>query len=281
MQSTIGYWYPQWLKKLKTVEQPAFELDRLFLHRTGWHSATLRAYPEKQLSPEQITELESLVNRRAQGEPLAYLMGTQGFWDMVLAVNESTLIPRPETELLVETLLAQFGPETHKAVLDMGTGSGAIACALAKARPHWQVWAVDISEAALAVARQNVALLHLNSQVQCIAGSWFEPLVGLEFDIIVSNPPYIAESEPEPYQGDCRFEPPGALMSGPTGLEALQHLIDESPHFIKKKGWLLLEHGYRQQERVLALMQARGWQLTKGTLDLNGLPRLCVGQWCE
>lgn len=282
MSLTLGYWYAQWLHQLKTVvENPGFELELLLAEITGWHSATLRAYPEKQLSLEQIEQLQKWVNQRASGMPMAYLLGSQGFWNVILKVNESTLIPRPETELLVERLLAQFGPETHKTVLDLGTGSGAIAIALAKERPHWQIWAVDVSEAALEVARHNVVQWGLNAQVHCLKSHWFESLSGLNFDIVVSNPPYIADNEPEPHQGDCRFEPKQALISGASGLEALQHLIDESPFYLQPGGWLLLEHGYRQQSRVLALMQERGFCQLTGLMDFNGLPRVCVGQWCE
>ncbi len=255
MAYKAGTWYDIFLKQLRQTqgEGARLEVDRLFEYVTGRRPALMRAYPEKLLSPAQIEQLVVLVQRRLRGEPLAYLIQSQGFWDLDLRVNAHTLIPRPETELLVQQILAQWDSSTFKRILDCGTGSGAIALALASERPSWEIWGVDISGAALAVARYNAERLGL-SRVQFVEGDWFSPFKdsGLKFDCIVANPPYIAASDPHPHQGDCAFEPKGALIAGETGLECLTHLIQAAPQYVQAGGVLALEHGWDQQAAVLA-----------------------------
>ena len=245
----------------------------------GVTAASLRAFPEKPVTQEQSDQLQALLTRSLQGEPIAYLTGEQGFWDLVLKVNEHTLIPRPETELLVQYLLDKWDLTTSKKIVDLGTGSGAIALALAKARPKWQIWGVDQSAAALEVAQTNAQALQLNN-VQWLQSDWFSALEGMQFDAIVSNPPYIAEDEPHPSLGDLRFEPIAALVSGKTGLESLQCLIQEGAQYLYPQGLLLLEHGFRQQPAVIDLLKAHGWQDVEGFKDLAGWPRMCVASGC-
>lgn len=275
--NSIGAFYHALLQQAGDLETPGLELDRLFEKVLGCSVAVLRAFPEKSISPEHGEKIEQLFKRRLAGEPLAYILGEQGFWDIVLKVNEQTLIPRPETELLVEYLLAQWGPETQKKVVDLGTGSGAIALALAKARPRWEIWGVDQSAGALAIARENAAALKAQN-VHWRQSDWFSGLEGMAFDAIISNPPYIAAHEPHPGIGDCRFEPLSALVSGETGLEDLQLLIEQARAYLNSEGLLVLEHGFRQQAQVLALMRDMGWVNPTGFVDLTGWPRMVVGK---
>ncbi len=252
------------------------DVDRLIEYVTKLAPAKIRAFPDITLPLAQQDTLTHLVARRLQGEPIAYLTQTQGFWDLNLRVNEHTLIPRPETELLVEYLLRLWDMDTTKTVLDVGTGSGAIALSFGFARPLWQVWGTDVSSDALTVARHNGKWM---PNVQFLEGSWFTPVAGQRFDAVVSNPPYIGAHEPHPQEGDCRFEPQNALIAGETGLEALFHLIEEAPHYLNPMGWLVLEHGYQQQPAVLERLKARGFRHLTAFQDYNRQPRLCVGQW--
>lgn len=240
----------------------------------------LIARPETLLSPHQQQQYQHLVQQRSTGQPVAYLTGHKGFWTLDLAVSAATLIPRPETETLIEFVIQNFKTETLK-LLDLGTGSGAIALAIASERPHWHITATDVSTAAIDVARKN-AERHGLTHIDFRLGDWFESLESRptdeRFDIIISNPPYIAESDPHLSQGDVCFEPQLALQSGPTGLNAIQHLIDNSKHYLKNHSWLVLEHGYDQKQAVRQRLTQVGFGDIRQHNDLAGNPRMSAGK---
>jgi len=234
----------------------AREVDLLIAHALGRSTAWLFAHGEFAPSEGEAAQIEALIAQRARGVPVAQLTGRRGFWTLDLSVNAHTLIPRPETELLVELALARL-PQDHAClVADLGTGSGAIALALASERPRAQVIGSDISFDALQVARANAQQLGLPN-VEFRLGDWCSVLAAPErFDLIVSNPPYIADSDPHLVQGDLRFEPRGALASGVDGLDAIRCIVSAAPRHLKVDGWLLLEHGYRQGAAARALLAA-------------------------
>ena len=235
-------------------------------------------WPEKELSTEQQQQFEQLLQQRKQGKPVAYLIGEREFWSLRLQVNEATLIPRPDTELLVELALAQTLPEQQKAnVVDLGTGTGAIALSLAHENPHWKVCAVDMSSEALKVAKNN-AELNKVTNVTFLHGSWCEPLGDFLLDMIVSNPPYIRSDDHHLSQGDVRFEPITALASGPDGLNDIRIISRQSLPLLKKSGWLLIEHGYDQGEAVQGILHQDGFSKVQTKQDLSGQDRVTLAQ---
>lgn len=248
------------------------EANLLVAHAVGVPAVALYAHPERVVSAEEAIRAHDLVARRAAGEPVAYLLGGREFYGLRLNVTPDVLIPRPETELLVDLALDRLASGKPARVLDLGTGSGAIAIAIAHARPETRVVAVDRSEAALAVARGN-AERHGLANLDFAHGPWFEPLAGQSFDLIVSNPPYVAEADPHLQRGDLRHEPLTALAAGPEGLDDLRVIIAAAPGHLHEGGWLLLEHGVDQQAAVLELLGARGFGECRGHSDLAGLPR--------
>lgn len=254
---------------------PREDAEMLLLHALDWPRTRLFTHPEEQLSGERRQLLEKLVKRRIAGEPVAYITGTRGFWTLDLQVDARVLIPRPETELLVERALTLRPGSPEASVLDTGTGSGAIALALASERPRWRITATDRSPDALAVASTNGA--HLGLQVEWLQGSWFQPVPGRRFNLIVSNPPYVADDDAHLELGDVRFEPDLALTAGPTGLDALFPIIDDAPRHLEPGGWLLLEHGFDQAEAVAERMRRRGFAGVAGHRDLAGQPRVTEG----
>ena len=213
----------------------------------------------------QVEKFEELIAARERGEPIAYLIGHRGFWTLDLLVTPAVLIPRPETELLVELALARIPLGVEFRVVDLGTGSGAIALAIASERPHAHVLATDASAAALTVAKANAQRFGITN-VEFLEGNWYEPLGSRTFEMIVSNPPYIAANDAHLAQGDLRFEPAPALASGPDGLYAIRQIIATAPQHLASAGWLFLEHGYDQGERVRNLLsqhsffEVRTWQ---------------------
>ena len=237
----------------------------------------LHTYPQQNIDPATLGQFNKLIARRTKGEPVAYITGQREFWSMELITNEETLIPRPETELLVELALEKISQENAKHIAEIGTGTGAIALAIAQEKPGCTVTATDISENALNVAKQNAARYALkNLHFHC--GSWFEPVENESFDIIISNPPYVAENDPHLQQGDLRFEPLIALESGPDGLDAIRHLILKGQSRLAKGGWLLMEHGYNQREKIIALLQDAGYTNLSWHDDIYKLPRVILGQ---
>lgn len=248
------------------------EANLLVGHALGLEAVVLYAHPERQLSAADAAHALDLVARRARGEPVAYLTGEREFHGMALRVTPQVLIPRPETELLVDLALERLPRAAPARVLDLGTGSGAIAIAIAGARPEARVVAVDRSPGALAVARDNVRR-HGLVNVALVQGEWLRPLGNERFDMIVSNPPYVAAGDPHLGRGDLRHEPPSALAAGPEGLDDLRAIIAGAPGHLDLGGWLLLEHGADQQPAVLEMLAAHGLSECRGHRDLAGLPR--------
>jgi release factor glutamine methyltransferase len=246
-------------------------LCTLLEQTTSW----LLSHDQDALPPETRERYLALLQRRADGEPLAYLLGDKAFFGLTLRVTPDTLIPRPDTETLVEWALTLIPDDQATRVIDLGTGSGAIALALAHERPQAQLTAVDASAGALNVARDNAQSLGLN--VRFVHGSWLTPLAGERFDLIVSNPPYIAEGDP--HMAALRFEPTSALTSGADGLEDIRHIIQQAPAHLNAQAWLLLEHGYDQAVAVAQLLQARGFANVSTRFDLGGQARCTGGQW--
>lgn len=243
------------------------------------HRSYLFTWPEQELSSEHYAEFHSLVNQRLQGNPVAYLLGYREFWGMELEVSAATLIPRPDTELIVQLALERLVSYTAPKLLDLGTGSGAIALALAKERPDATIIALDKSAEALAVAERNQLKLRLNN-VRLMHSDWFSALdTASRFDLIISNPPYIAEFDPHLEQGDLRFEPRSALSSGVDGLKDLSYLIQTAPPYLKDLGWLLLEHGYDQGLVVNQLLKNTGYTEIACYQDLGGNDRVSLGRF--
>ncbi|WP_375213311.1 peptide chain release factor N(5)-glutamine methyltransferase [Aquabacterium sp.] len=236
----------------------------------------LLAHDTDALAEPDARRIAALVARRAAGEPLAYLLGDQAFFGLNLRVTPDVLIPRPDTETLVNWALALLPADRPCRVADLGTGSGAIALAIASQRPLAEVTAVDLSEGALAVARGNAAALGLD-RVRFLAGSWLAPLAGQRFDLIVSNPPYIAEGDP--HLPALRFEPSSALTAGADGLSDLREIVAQAGGHIHGNGHLLLEHGYNQADEVGQLLRAAGFTDVSTRFDLGPQPRCTGGRW--
>lgn len=267
------------LSSAELPDSPSARLDAelLLAHVLGKPRSYLRTWPEREPSAEQCAAFAALLERRRAGEPVAYLLGRQGFWSLELEVAPHTLIPRPDTELLVETALA-LGPQGPARVLDLGTGSGAIALALASERPAWQVLGVDRVTEAVLLAERNRARLGLGN-ARFVESLWFSALAGARFAMIVGNPPYIAAEDPHLAQGDVRFEPASALVAGCDGLDDIREIVREAPEHMEAGGWLLLEHGYDQGAAVRALFAARGFVEVDSRRDLGGHERITLGRW--
>lgn len=253
------------------------EAELLLMHALGVDRAWLFAHALDPVSPSRAQCFDALVERRAMGEPVAYIVGRQGFWSLDLDVTPATLIPRPETEVLVELALERMPGDAPCAVADLGTGSGAIALALASERPRARLLATDRSQAALVVARGNAVRLGLTN-VEFAEGSWCGPLQGRRFDLLVSNPPYIEEGDEHLARGDLRFEPADALASGSDGLVAIRELVAQARNYLVDGGWLLLEHGWKQGAKVRALLEAAGFVDVFTAHDLEQRDRVSGGR---
>lgn len=238
--------------------------------------AYLYAHPEQELNREQENAYQRLFDRRAQGEPIAYILGKREFFGLEFKVTPATLIPRSDTELLVEQALQRIPTQQPCAILDLGTGTGAIALSIAHERPMAQVLAVDASTDALQVARENQLYLGLNN-VSLLLSNWFDAVKERRFDIIVSNPPYIAANDAHLRQGDVRFEPVTALASGSDGLLDIRKICSMSMQFLEPKGCLLFEHGYDQAQAVRGILSAAGFNCVFTVHDLAGLERVTGG----
>ena len=246
------------------------EARMLLAATTGFSEASLLSSPERALAPDVARLFLQQVERRKSGEPIAYIVGRKEFYSLDLAVNPAVLIPRPETELLVDLVL-QRKPAS---VLDLGTGSGAIALAIKKHLPAAQVAAVEASAAALAVAQRNSVKNGI--EVEFLHGQWFAAVAGRRFGVIVSNPPYVAAGDP--HLADLRFEPQYALVSGGDGLDAIREIVPLAPKHLAKGGWLLLEHGIGQDKEVRALLGRAGLESVQTWPDLAGIPRVSGGK---
>ena len=252
------------------------EVQLLLTRALGIDLAGLVAHPERIPEARTSPMYLEMFTRRLRGEPMAYILGEREFYARVFEVTADVLIPRPETELLVDAALELLPERTERRVLDLGTGSGCIAITLAKLRREIKVIATDASKAALAVAARNLAR-YAAYNVELRAGSWFKPVMGLRFDLIVSNPPYIADGDAHLAQGDLRFEPKSALCAGPDGLTALELIIAGASAHLKPRGWLLVEHGYDQAEAVAALMKAEALSGVISRTDIAGIARVTAG----
>ncbi len=243
----------------------------------GRDRAWLIAHRDDMLDDAALARFAELVELRAAGHPVAYLTGRRGFWSLDLAVTPDTLIPRAETELLVQLALDRISAEARSRIVDLGTGSGAIALAIARERPHAALVAVDNSAAALRVAEANARATGIGN-VEFVQGNWFEPLSLQDpFDLVVSNPPYLASDDPHLSRGDLRFEPRSALASGADGLDALRTIVDAARARLVEGGWLLLEHGLTQGHGVRALLAAAGFEHVQTWPDLAGRDRVSGG----
>ena len=259
------------------VPEARREVQRLLTYALGIELATLLAHPERVIEGRATGAYLRTFARRLGGEPMAYVLGEREFYGLSFEVAPAVLIPRPETELLVEMALDRLPQEPNAAVLDLGTGSGCIAVTLAKLRSAAKVVATDLSQAALAVAERN-ARRHRVTNVALRAGSWFEQVGGERFDLIVSNPPYVAERDPHLLEGDLLAEPSLALVAGPGGLEALRTIISQAPQHLAPGAILLVEHGYHHAEAVAELLDAAGLIDLIARTDLAGIPRVAGGR---
>ena len=253
------------------------EAETLLAHALDRTRAWLFAWPEHEPDARQIAQFEQWIEARERGEPVAYLVGHRGFWTFDLQVAPAVLIPRPETELLVELALERIPRDTPARIADLGTGSGAIALALASERPQARLFATDASIDALAVARANADRLGL-ANIEFASGDWCHALGDAMFDVIVSNPPYIAEGDAHLAQGDLRFEPARALSSGADGLDAIRTIIAQSPAHLVAGGWLLLEHGWDQAKAVRALLETIGFREVASVRDAAHHERVTLGR---
>lgn len=253
------------------------DAELLLAHALGVSRAWLYAWPEHEPESAQRTRFEQMLAARERGEPIAYLTGRREFWSLDLAVTPDVLIPRHETELLVELALARIPLDANVRVADLGTGSGAIALAIAHERPQARVRATDASAAALEVARDNAARLRLHN-VTFSEGDWFAALAGESFDLIVSNPPYVAAQDQHLRIGDLRYEPESALVSGVDGLDAIRRIVADAPAHLDRGGWLLLEHGSDQAARVRALFEEREYIDVASVRDAMGHERVTLAR---
>jgi len=253
------------------------DAEVLLAHALDRPRSHLHAWPDKVPADSQCARFETLLARRASGEPVAYLTGQREFWSLPLTVSRDTLIPRPESETLVAQALSVIPGGVHTDIADLGTGSGAIALAIARERPHARILATDRSQAALAIARTNAQRLGIDN-VGFMAGNWCGPLGDRQFDLLVSNPPYIAEQDHHLAEGDVRFEPRGALVSGSDGLSDLTAIAHCAWQHLRDGGWLMLEHGYDQQAAVMKLLLSLGYREVADVPDDAGLGRVACGR---
>lgn len=273
--------------QLAALESPLLDAELLLSHVLGKPRAFLHAHKQQTLEAAQHAQLENLLQRRARGEPVAYLTGARGFWSLELRVTHDTLIPRPETELLVEQALERIPLAAAWRIADLGTGSGAIALAIAHERPHCHIVATDISAAALEIARANAERLNIRN-IEFRLGAWFDPLQNERFAMIVSNPPYVRSDDP--HLQALRFEPTLALVAGADGLQCLREIAGRArEHFTPTPtlprqggeggGWLLLEHGYDQGCEMMRMLADFGYTRVQDYADLADIPRLTVAHW--
>ncbi|MEX1265328.1 MAG: peptide chain release factor N(5)-glutamine methyltransferase [Woeseia sp.] len=274
---TIGAVLAAGSSQLERVSDSArLEAELLLARAIDMPRSFLFAHPEDELDAAAIERFEASLGRRLAGEPMAYICGEKEFWSMMLMVTPATLVPRPETELLVEQALMRLPRRAECRLLDLGTGSGAIALALARERPMCEVTGTDISEAAIAVAIQN-ARQQLLPNVNFVHGDWTGPVQGQSFDLVVSNPPYIADSDDA--LKALGFEPRSALAAGADGLDAMRSIVDEVPQVIRPGGSLLLEHGAEQHAAVASLLAGHGYTEIAVATDLAGLHRVTSAKW--
>lgn len=266
----------QYQRLQPSSDSPRLDAELLLCHVLKKSRSFLLAWPEKELLVAQKADYEQLLQRRLLGEPVAHLIGSQAFWTIDLEVTADTLIPRPETETLVEQALEKLSQGVYR-VADLGTGTGAIALALASERPGWQVIGCDRVDAAVDLAERNRRQLNIPN-ASFVLGSWFEPLDGT-FDMIVSNPPYIDPDDPHLQQGDVRFEPLSALIADKQGMADIESIADIARDYLNDGGWLLFEHGYDQGEQARQVLELLGYVDVETIQDLGARDRVTLGCW--
>ncbi|MCC2616018.1 peptide chain release factor N(5)-glutamine methyltransferase [Aestuariibacter halophilus] len=274
--STLSQWLDWATAELAGSESAKLDARVLLCHCLDCSETYLYTWPDKALSEQQARAFQASIQSRKAGTPVAHLLGKREFWSLELTVNPSTLIPRPDTEVLVEAALACPVPENAR-VLDLGTGTGAIALALASERPQWQIVAVDVVDEAVALAEHNRARHQLNN-VTVQRSHWFDGIEQQAFDLIVSNPPYVEEQSLWLQQGDVRFEPRSALTAGDDGLDDIRLICKQAPQYLAPQGWLMIEHGFEQHQAVQALMAQAGLEKCRSERDLAGLYRISMAQ---
>jgi release factor glutamine methyltransferase len=259
-------------------DSAALDVELLLCHCLQKSRSYLRAWPEANIPEDIESQFKQLLQRRQQGEPVAYLLGERGFWTLDLAVSPATLIPRPETELLVEKALSLMADKSSAHVLDLGTGTGAIALALASEQPNWTLTASDVEPSAVTLAESNRQRLDLNN-VTVLQSNWFESIAEAQFDLIVSNPPYIDPEDPHLQQGDVRFEPRSALVASNHGLGDIELIVAAAAQYLRASAWLVFEHGYDQGEQSRVLLREAGFTQVFTDKDIAGMDRISGGQW--
>jgi len=272
---TVAELLQQGIITLQGTDNPRLEAELLLGHVLNCDRVKLMTWPENRVSETQATVYQALLKRRTQHEPLAYLIGRKEFWSMPFKVTQSVLVPRPETERLVETVLAQL-PNEPLSLLELGTGSGAIACALAHERPLWKIVATDISFDALTLAKENAKALNLPN-IEFIHSNWFEGIPLQSFAAIISNPPYLSADDPH-LKEDLLHEPHNALVSGVSGLEAYEAIIAKSNDYLLPGGVIAVEHGFEQALSIQVLFKNAGYLQISTIFDLAGLPRVTLAK---
>ena len=263
--------------KLRDSDHARLDAEVLLAHVLNKPRSHLHAWPEAKLSEEQALRFSDFVAQRTEGWPVAYLTGHREFWSLDLGITADTLIPRPETELLVERALALLPAHENMQVADLGTGSGAIAIALAQERKSWTLCALDRSIACTRIAQRNARRLGVHN-ISFINASWCDALADASLDAIVSNPPYVSDQDPHLRQGDVRYEPITALASGLDGLNDIRKLVTDAPRILKAGGWILIEHGIDQSKTIRNLLNTKGFINIKTLRDLAGLERISYAQ---
>ena len=265
-----------WLRTAETRLDSRLEAELLAVHGLSCGSAWLYAHPDQDLAKSERERLDALLARRLRGEPVAYILGEWEFYGRTFRITPAVLIPRPETELLVErALVAELAPDAH--VLDVGTGSGCIVLTLAAERPKWRCTGIERCPAAMDVAVENRARMNLD-RVELLSGDLLEPVAGRRFDLIVSNPPYVAENDPHLQQGDLRFEPATALVAAEDGLAVIRRLSRQAAEHLSPDGWLMVEHGHDQARAAGRLFREAGFEEIQSHRDLAGIPRVLAGR---
>ena len=249
------------------------DVELLLGHVLNKDRSYFHTWPEKELDDQQVSDFQALLEQRVNGKPIAHILGQRGFWSLNLKVTPDTLIPRPDTERLVEIALDIIPQDKKWRILDLGTGTGAIALAIASERPLCEIVATDYSAVALTVAKENANTHHLNN-IQFLESHWFENIENQKFDLIVSNPPYICDNDSHLSQGDVRFEPLSALTAGADGLNDIRIIIKQAKIYLNRGSKILIEHGFDQADAVIALFEAEKYQQAKNYKDYSGQPRV-------
>ena len=274
IKTTITQALHQSIEQLQSVSDSAhLDAELLLCSVLNKDRSFLHTWPEQELEKSQLMSFQQLIALRLKGNPIAHILGQRGFWSLNLKVTTDTLIPRPETERLVELALDNIPQNKHWHILDLGTGSGAIGLAIAQERPLCEITATDQSTAALSIAKENAKTHHLKN-IQFIESHWFENIKAQKFDMIVSNPPYICENDVHLSQGDVRFEPLSALTAGADGLNDIRIIIKEGKNYLASNAMILLEHGFDQADAVIALFQSENYEQVINYSDYNAQPRV-------